>query len=68
MLDLVKETGMMGWRLAETLMETNLKLQLTSAMKARDIEKFQRLVGTPGKGLLYKAQKHLEVEAYTDVD
>ena len=44
-LDLLKETGMMGCRPAETPMEPNLKLQPASAEKVRDREKFQRLVG-----------------------
>ena len=44
-LDLLKETGMMGCRPAETPMEPNLKLQPASVEKVRDREKFQRLVG-----------------------
>ena len=45
MLDLLKETSMMGCRPAETPMEPNLKLQPASAEKIRDKQKFQRLVG-----------------------
>ena len=110
-LDLLKETGMMGCRPVETPMEPNFKLQPASVDKVRETEKFQRLVGrliylshtrpdiafpisivsqfmhslgpehfeavhrilrylkgTPGKGLLFKAQGHLQVEAYTDAD
>ena len=43
-LDLLKEAGMMGCRLAETPMEPYLKLQPASVEKVRDREKFQRLV------------------------
>ena len=43
MLDLLKETGMMGCRLAKTPMEPNSILQLASAEKVRGREKFQRL-------------------------
>ncbi|XP_071939248.1 secreted RxLR effector protein 161-like [Coffea arabica] len=101
----------MECRPAQTPMEPNLKLQLASAEKVRDGEKFQRLVRrliylshtrlditfpvsivsqfmhspgpehfeaihrilrylkrTPGKGIFFKAQGHLQVEAYTDAD
>ena len=44
-LDLLRETCMMGCRLTETPVEPNLKLQLASAKKVRDKETFQRLVG-----------------------
>ena len=44
MLDLLKETGMMGGKPIETPMKPNLKLQLAGAEKVRDREKFQRLV------------------------
>ena len=56
-LDLLKETGMMGCRPIETPMEPNLELQPASAKKVRDKEKFQRLVGR----LIYLSYTRLDI-------
>ena len=56
-LDLLKETSMIGCRLAETPTEPNLKLQPTHVEKVRDREKFQRLVGR----LIYLSHTRLDI-------
>ena len=110
-LDLLKETGLLGCKAAETPMEPNIKLQPAKPEDLVDKGRYQRLVGrliylshtrpdiafavsmvsqfmhspgpehleavnrilrylkgSPGRGLLYKACGHLQVEAYTDAD
>lgn len=44
-LDLVKETGLLGCKAVETPMEPNLKLEPTKAEEVIDRERCQRLVG-----------------------
>ena len=44
-LDLLKETGLMGCKAAETPVESNLKLQPANANEVIDRDRFQRLVG-----------------------
>ena len=44
-LDLLKETGMLGCKPADTLMDTNVKLDSKKASKLIDKGRFQRLVG-----------------------
>lgn len=45
MLDLLKETGILGCKAAETPIEANLKLNPTKSEDVIDREKFQRLMG-----------------------
>jgi hypothetical protein len=44
-LDLLKETGLLGCKAAETPMEPNIKLQPAEAGNTIDKERYQRLVG-----------------------
>lgn len=109
--DLLKKTGLLGCKAAETPTKLNLKLQHARIEDVVNIDQFQRLVGrliylshtrpdiafavsrvsqfmhsprqehfepayrilrylkgTPGKGLIFKKQGHLQVEVYTDAD
>ncbi|KAK4847955.1 hypothetical protein QYF36_019274 [Acer negundo] len=53
-LDLLGETGMIGYRAAETLIESNLKLEAAKPESKVDRERFQR--------------GHFQVEVFTDAD
>ncbi|GMP81639.1 hypothetical protein CsSME_00036279 [Camellia sinensis var. sinensis] len=44
-LDLFGETGMLGYKMAETPIEPNLKLQAAKAEEVKEREQYQRLVG-----------------------
>lgn len=44
-LDLLKETGLLGCKAAETPVEPNMKLELAKAEEVIDRERYQRLVG-----------------------
>ena len=44
-LDLLKETGLLGCKVVETPIEANLKLDPTKAENVIDRERFQKLVG-----------------------
>ena len=44
-LDLLDETGMLGCKLVETPMESNVKLQPAKVKDVKDKEQYQRLVG-----------------------
>ena len=45
MLDLLSKTGLLGYKVAETPIEHNLKLQLPKPEEVKNKEQFQRLVG-----------------------
>ena len=45
MLDLLGETGLLGCKVAETLIEPNLKVQSAKPEDVKYREQFQRLVG-----------------------
>ncbi|XP_024039164.1 uncharacterized protein LOC112097816 [Citrus clementina] len=74
-IDLLSETGLLGFRVTETPTDPILKLQHAKAEKVGNIEQFQRLVGR----LIYlshmqpditfaMSRGHLQVEVYTDAD
>nr|XP_016446370.1 PREDICTED: uncharacterized mitochondrial protein AtMg00810-like [Nicotiana tabacum] len=65
-LDLLKETDMIGCRPAESPVESNHKLQ-SGVGESIDKESYQRLFA-PGKGLLFSEHDHLQIEAFTDAD
>lgn len=44
-LDLLKETGLLGCKIAKTLIEQNLKLEATTGKEIKEKEKYQRLAG-----------------------
>ena len=44
-LDLLKETGLLGCRIAETPIEQNLKLEAATEEEVKEKGKYQRLVG-----------------------
>ena len=45
MLDLLSKTGLLAYKVAETPIEHNLKLQLPKPEEVKNKEQFQRLVG-----------------------
>ncbi|EOY17116.1 Cysteine-rich RLK (RECEPTOR-like protein kinase) 8 [Theobroma cacao] len=83
-LNLLKETGMLGCKPAETPIVMNMKLGRTRSGILVDKGRYQRLVGrliylshtrpdiafasTPGKGLFFKKNELRSVEAFTDAD
>ncbi|RVW73597.1 hypothetical protein CK203_056982 [Vitis vinifera] len=62
--------GMLGCKPAETPIELNVKLQPTKAKNSilKCLQDSKVSKGTPGRGLLFKSQGHLQIEAYTDAD
>ncbi|RVW76008.1 Retrovirus-related Pol polyprotein from transposon RE1 [Vitis vinifera] len=75
--DLLKETGKTACKPASTPIDPNLRLEEAENDATVDKEMYQRLVayrvlqylkGTPGKGILFKRNGGLVLEAYTDAD
>ncbi|RVW64248.1 Retrovirus-related Pol polyprotein from transposon RE1 [Vitis vinifera] len=75
--DLLKETGKTACKPASTPIDPNLRLGEAENDATVDKEMYQRLVayrvlqylkGTPGKGILFKRNGGLVLEAYTDAD
>ncbi|XP_019242504.1 PREDICTED: uncharacterized protein LOC109222629 [Nicotiana attenuata] len=67
-LDLLKETGMTGCKLAESPIESNHKLQ-SGVRESVDKKRYQRLLSfTFWKCLLFSKHDHLQIEAFTDAD
>ena len=56
-LDLFKETGLLGFKVAETPIEANLKLDTTKAENVIDRERFQKLV----EKLIYLSHTHPDI-------
>ena len=44
-LDLLKETGKLGWKLASTLIDNKCKLNSEDGEPIKDMNQFQRLIG-----------------------
>nr|GEW22889.1 putative Gag-polypeptide of LTR copia-type [Tanacetum cinerariifolium] len=64
--DLLVETGMIDCKPVDTPMMVNQKLYMEEKSKLADKETY--LKGTPGHGVLFKANGHLETQVYTDAD
>ena len=56
-IDLLSETGLLGFRVAETPTNLILKLQHAKAEKVGNIEQFQRLIGR----LIYLSHMQLDI-------
>nr|GFA52356.1 putative reverse transcriptase, RNA-dependent DNA polymerase [Tanacetum cinerariifolium] len=65
-LDLLAETGMIDCKPVDTPMMVNQKLYMEE--KAKLVDKGRYLKGTPGHGVLFKANRHLETQVYADAD